>query len=211
MKVLMLNGSPNEKGCTFTALSVVAETLSNEGIDSEIVWVGNKPISGCIACGGCGTAKKCVVSDDVNDFVKKAAEADGFVIGSPVHYAGMSGTLKSFLDRAFSAGSKFESGNVFVHKPSAAVVSARRAGTTETYDQIIKYFGINQMPIVSSMYWNMVHGTRPSEILQDEEGIQVLRVLGKNLAYLLRCKEAGEEKGILPPEQEPKIRTNFIR
>ena len=211
MKVLMLNGSPHKNGCTFTALSVVAKELESEGIESEILWIGSKPISGCIGCGGCAKLQRCAVSDDVSEFLEKAKTADAFVLGSPVHYAGVSGAIKSFLDRAFYSGSRMENGNLFRHKPGAAVVSARRAGTTYTYDQLIKYFGINEMPIISSNYWNMVHGSNPEQVMQDEEGVQVMRLLGKNMAYFLKCIKAGKENGVVAPEKENKLYTNFIR
>lgn len=211
MKVLLLNGSPHEHGCTFTALSEVAKTLNAEGIETEFFWIGTKPISGCIVCGSCVKTGSCPLDNIVNTFVKRANECDGLIIGSPVYYAGINGTLKALLDRAFYSGSRFNDGKVFAHKPAAAIVSARRAGTTDSYDQIIKYFGINQMPIVSSVYWNMVHGKVPENVLKDEEGMQVMRVLAKNMAYLLKCQEAGEKSGVKKPEQEKKIYTNFIR
>ncbi len=211
MKVLMLNGSPHEKGCTFTALSIVAKELENEGIETEIIWIGSKPISGCIGCGGCATLKRCAISDDVSEFLEKAKTADAFVLGSPVHFAGMSGAMKSFLDRAFYSGSRINDGDLFRHKLGAAVVSARRAGTTETYDELIKYFGINEMPIISTNYWNMIHGSTPEQVMQDEEGVQVMRLLGKNMAYFLKCVQAGKENGVVAPEKENKVRTNFIR
>ncbi len=207
MKVLLVNGSPHKNGCTYTALCEVEKTLKEEGIETEIFWVGAKPIGGCMGCGACAALGKCVFDDVVNEFVEKAKAADGFIFGSPVHYAAASGAITSFMDRAFYSGK-----GAFSHKPASAVVSARRGGNTATYDQINKYFGISEMPIVSSKYWNMVHGNTPEEVMQDEEGLQTMRVLGRNMAYLLKCLECGRKNGIeLPkPEKERKV-TNFIR
>lgn len=208
MKVLLVNGSPHKEGCTCTALEEVAKTLNEEGIDTEIFWLGIKPISGCIGCGYCKQNKKCFIDDVVNEFVKKAEKADGFIFGTPVHYAAASGAITSFMDRAFYSGS---SKGVFKHKPAASVISARRAGTTATYDQINKYFGITEMPIISSRYWNMVHGSKSEDVLKDEEGMQAMRILARNMAYFLKCIEVGKEKGITQPKQEQIIFTNFIR
>lgn len=207
MKVLLINGSPNEAGCTFTALKEIADTLAELQIDSEILQLGKRPIRDCIGCGACGSRKgTCVFEDDlVNELIGKAAEADGFVFGSPVYYAHASGRVLSALDRAFYAG-----GSAFAHKPGAAVVSARRAGTTSALDDLNKYFMINQMPVVSSTYWNMVHGNQPEEVAQDLEGLQTMRNIASNMAWLLKCIEAGKEKGITAPVN-PKIATNFIR
>lgn len=207
MKVLLINGSPNEAGCTFTALKEIADTLAELQIDSEILQLGKRPIRDCIGCGACGSRKgTCVFEDDlVNELIGKAAEADGFVFGSPVYYAHASGRILSALDRAFYAG-----GSAFAHKPGAAVVSARRAGTTSALDDLNKYFMINQMPVVSSTYWNMVHGNQPEEVAQDFEGLQTMRNIASNMAWLLKCIEAGKEKGITAPVN-PKIATNFIR
>jgi len=210
MKVLLVNGSPHEKGCTYTALKEVADTLEKEGIDTEFFWVGNKPLAGCIACMTCVEKKKCVFDDRVNQFLNIAAEYDGFIFGTPVHWAAASGAITSFLDRAFYAdicgGRKS-----FYLKPAAAVMSARRAGTTATYDQMNKYFGLLQMPIISSQYWNMVHGTNPEEVKQDLEGLQTMRTLARNMAFFLKCKEAGLKNGVALPELEAGIFTNFIR
>jgi len=210
MKVLLVNGSPKEKGCTYTALNQIAETLRNEGIDSEIFYIGKDPITPCTACGACKKLKKCVIDDRVNEFINIAAHCDGFILGSPVHYASASGGITLFLDRAFYAGSKNEK-EIFKHKPGAAIVSARRAGTTATLDQLNKYFMINQMPVISGRYWNMVHGTSPDEVLQDKEGMQNLRILAKNFAWHLKCKQAAINAGILPPKSEDIEFTNFIR
>lgn len=207
MKVLMLNGSPHKSGCTDRALREVAAVLQEEGIASEIVWIGAKPVGGCVGCGSCGRTGKCVFDGGVNEFVQKAREADGFLFGSPVHYASASGSITGFLDRAFYSGS-----DAFRGKPGAAVVSARRAGTTAAFDQLNKYFGICQMPVVSASYWNMVHGSSAADVEQDLEGLQTMRVLGRNMAWLLKCIAAGRDAGVQPPRQEEeKQRTNFIR
>jgi multimeric flavodoxin WrbA len=206
MKVLLVNGSPHAKGCTYTALSEVAASLEKEGIETEIFQVGNKPISGCLGCGACLKTGRCVISDTVNAFLEKAAEADGFVFGSPVHYAAASGMLTSFMDRAF-----YGKGKLFAYKPAAAVMSCRRGGATATFDQINKYFTISNMPIVSSQYWNMVHGTTPDEVKQDLEGLQTMRTLGSNMAWLLKSIQAGKAAGLELPQKEAPIKTNFIR
>lgn len=207
MKVLLVNGSPHMHGCTYTALCEVEKTLKEDGIETEIFWVGIKPIAGCMGCGACGKLGKCVIDDVVNEFVEKAKEADGFIFGSPVHYAGASGALTSFMDRAFYSGSA-----AIRYKPASTVVSARRGGNTATYDQINKYYGLSQMPIVSSTYWNMVHGHTPEEVMQDEEGLQTMRVLGRNMAYLLKCIECAKQNGIEKPKPEAVRKvTNFIR
>ena len=207
MKVLLLNGSPNEAGCTFTALKEIAQTLAVFHIDSEILQLGKQPNRDCIGCGACGSRNGvCVFEDDaVNELIGKAAEADGFVFGSPVYYAHANGRVLSVLDRAFYAG-----GSAFTHTPGAAVVSARRAGTTAALDDLNKYFMINQMPVVSSTYWNMVHGNTPEEVAQDLEGLQTMRNIASNMAWLLKCIEAGKEKGIEAPVNS-KVATNFIR
>lgn len=211
MKVLLVNGSPHKEGCTYTALSEVARSLKEEGIETEIFWIGNKPIGGCIACKACAKLGRCAFEDTVNEFVEKAKEADGYIFGSPVHYASATGNLTGFMDRAFYSAFQAGKGDVFLYKPAATVISARRAGTTATYDQLNKYFGITQMPIISSRYWNMVHGSTPEDVKKDEEGMQIMKILGKNMAYYLKCIEAGKEKGIKRPEQETVHFTNFIR
>ena len=206
MKVLLINGSPRPKGCTYTALSEAARELEKEGIDTEIISIGSKPIRGCTACNRCSTLDRCAFDDDpVNAVLEKAKEADGFIFGSPVHYAGASGGMTSFLDRLFYAG------DCFSNKPGAAVVSCRRGGATAAFDQLNKYFTISGMPVVSSQYWNMVHGNTPDEVRQDLEGMQTMRTLGRNMAWLLKCIQAGKEAGVKLPEQEPRIATNFIR
>lgn len=210
MKVLLVNGSPHEAGCTFTALREIADTLNAEGIDTEVFWIGNKPISGCIACRTCATRRACVINDRVNNFLDMAAGYDGFIFGTPVHWAGASGAMTSFLDRAFYVDHR-SGRNLFFLKPAAAVMSARRAGTTATWDQMNKYFGLMQMPIITSRYWNMVHGTTPEEVKQDAEGMQCMRFLARNMAWLLKCRQAGIQAGVPFPEQETVTFTNFIR
>lgn len=206
MKVILVNGSPKEKGCTYTALCEVAGALEKNGIETEIFQVGARPIAGCIGCGACSKSGRCFVDDGVNDFVEKAKTADGFVFGSPVHYAAASGALTSFLDRAF-----YGKGAVFAGKPGAAIVSCRRGGASAAFDQLNKYFTISNMPVVSSQYWNQVHGNTPEEVLKDAEGLQTMRTLGNNMAWLLKCIEAGAAAGITFPEREPAVKTNFIR
>ena len=207
MKVLLINGSPNEMGCTYTALSEVAGALEKEGIETEIFHIGKKPIRGCIGCGGCTkNNNRCVFDDDVvNQAIAKAEEADAYVIGSPVYFASANGALIAMLDRMFYAG------KCFAYKPAAAVVSARRAGTTASIDEINKYFSIRNMPVVSSKYWTMVHGNTPEEVKQDLEGMQNMRTLGRNMAWLLQCLDAGKKAGISIPEAETPVKTNFIR
>lgn len=207
MKVLLVNGSPHKRGCTYTALAEVAGALGNEGVDTEIFHIGIKPISGCTACLKCRETGRCSIDDVVNKFLDLAESADGFVFGTPVHYAAASGAMTSFMDRAFYA----QMGGLFAFKPAAAVVSCRRAGATATFDQINRYFTIANMPIVSSQYWNMVHGAKPEDVRQDLEGLQTMRTLGANMAWLLRSIEAGRAAGIELPELETPVRTNFIR
>ena len=210
MKVLLVNGGPHKNGCTFTALTQIAETLQEEGVESDIFWIGNKPISGCLGCKVCATRKACVIDDKVNEFLDLAADYDGFVFGTPGRWAGATGAITSFLDRVFYAD--FCSGRSnFYLKPAAAIMSARRAGTTATWDQMNKYFGLMQMPIVTSRYWNMVHGAAPDQVKEDLEGMQCMRFLARNMAWFLRCKEAGEKAGVPLPRQEQITFTNFIR
>jgi len=208
MRVLLVNGSPHAKGCTYTALLEVAKELENQGIETEMFQIGAKPVSGCLGCGVCEKTGRCFINDSVNEFSEKAMDADGFIFGSPVHYASASGMLTSFLDRVFYSN---QTADRFGNKPAAAVVSARRAGTTATFDQINKYFAISNMPIVSSQYWNMVHGFTPEDVGRDLEGMQIMRSLGINMAWLLKSIEAGKAAGIPLPEREDKIFTNFIR
>ncbi|WOO34614.1 flavodoxin family protein [Anaerocolumna sp. AGMB13020] len=207
MKVLLINGSPNIHGCTYTALEEVAKTLEEEQIETEIFHIGSKPVRGCMDCGVCYKFPgKCAYGDDtVNEAIELAEKADGLIFGAPVHYASASGAMTSFLDRFFYCGQGFP------YKPGAAVVSLRRAGSTASLDQLNKYFTISSMPIVSSQYWNMVHGNTPEEVKQDIEGMQIMRTLGRNMAWLLKCIEAGKNTGIPLPKKEERIFTNFIR
>lgn len=211
MKVLLVNGSPHKEGCTYTALCEVAKTLNKEGIETEIFWIGNKPLGGCIACLKCREKDVCVFDDAVNRCREKAYEADGFVFGSPVHYGAASGNMTAFMDRLFYSELGGNGNKAFYMKPAAAVISARRAGTTATFDQLNKYFTIQEMPVVSSRYWNMVHGTNAGEVKQDAEGLLTMRVLGRNMAYLLKCQEAARKAGVPLPEREETVFTNFIR
>lgn len=211
MKVILVNGGPHKEGCVNAALEEVANELNKSGVETEIFWIGVKPIAGCIACGNCAKTGKCVFDDVVNEFVEKAKDADGFIFGTPVHYGAASGAITSFMDRVFYSAASSGKSDRFMFKPAACVISARRGGTTATYDQLNKYFGITQMPIISSRYWNMVHGNTPEQVKQDKEGMQIMRILGRNMAYYLKCIEAGKEKGINPPEQETTTLTNFIR
>ena len=205
MKVLLVNGSYHEKGCTYTALAEVAKALNANGVETEIYWLGQNQVSGCKGCWACKKIKKCVIDDGMNEFVEKAGEFDGFVFGSPVYYASAAGAMLSFMDRVFYSG-----GKKLAYKPAASVVSCRRGGASTTFDVLNKYYTINNMPVVGSNYWNEVHGNKPEEVLQDEEGLQTMRILGNNMAWLLKCLEKGKEAGI-EPVKERKIRTNFIR
>lgn len=210
MQVLLVNGSPHQYGCTYTALKEIANQLAQEGIKSEIYYIGTDAIRPCLACRECAKLGKCILNDKVNEFVDKAAKFDGYIIGSPVHYGSASGVIVPFLDRVFF--SSFLGGrNIFRHKPAAAIVSARRAGTTFSLDQLNKYFQISEMPIISGRYWNMVHGANATEVIKDKEGMQNMRILAKNMAYHLKCKENAAKCGILPPEPEKIEFTNFIR
>lgn len=208
MKVLMINGSCNEQGCTYTALSEVAKVLNNEGIETEIIQLGKAAYRDCIGCGACRKLNnRCVFNDDIiNQIIEKAEKADGFVFGSPVYYAHPSARLQAVLDRVFYAGS-----SVFAFKPGAAVVSARRAGTTASLDVINKYFTISQMPVVSSSYWNNVHGISAEQVSEDTEGLQTMRNIGHNMAWMLKCIEKAKNDGIELPRVESGERTNFIR
>lgn len=194
MKVLMINGSPNREGCTYTALKEIETELHSAGIETEIVQIGKAPVRGCTACMQCKDSR-CVFDDDiVNRIIEKAEQADGIILGSPVHFAAAAGSLSSVLDRAFFAGRK-----AFTYKPGAAIVSLRRGGDTSAFDQLNKYFTIASMPVVSSRYWNMVFGNSPDEVRQDAEGMKIMRTLGRNMAWLLGCIEAGKNAGIKAP------------
>ena len=205
MKALLINGSPHANGCTYTALSIVAEELQKNGIETEIVHIGNKDIRGCIACGKCYELGHCVFNDMVNEVAQKFEKADGLVVGSPVYYAGPNGTLTNLLDRLF-----YSAHYDLRMKVGAAVVSARRGGTTAAFDRLNKYFTISEMPVVSSRYWNMVHGHTPEDVMKDEEGCQIMRVLGRNMAFLIRAIAAERERNGLP-EKVVASYTNFIR
>ena len=205
MKVLMINGSPERNSCTERALKEIAGTLGSAGIESEIVTIGREVIRGCQACGGCEKLGKCVFDDVVNRVAARLDEFDAFIVGSPVYYASGNGTVYSFMDRLFySAGSRLR------YKPAAAIAVARRAGTTATLDTLIKYFTINEMPVVSSTYWNMVHGFTPADVEKDLEGLQTMRNIGHNMAWMLRCIEAGKAAGVAMPASERGHWTHFI-
>lgn len=205
MKVILFNGSPKKNGCTYTALTEIEKELNKEGIETEIFHAG-AATKGCLGCGYCAKNGKCITDDCVNEAAQLVKGADAVVLGSPVHYAAASGMMTSFLDRLFySAGASLKL------KPCAVVASCRRGGSTATLDQLLKYPGINQMPVVNAQYWTMVHGTTPDEVKQDLEGMQAMRTIGKNMAWLLKCIDAGKNAGINPPEAENKIKTNFIR
>ena len=206
MKVLLINGSPNERGCTYTALAEAQKVFEKNGIETEIVYLGKKPFAGCVACGICRKAGYCVYNDTVNEVIDQLEDIDGLIVGSPVYYAGVSGQITSFLDRLFFAASSKMAG-----KPAASIVSCRRGGASAAFEIINKYFMMTNMPVVTSQYWNQVHGNTPEEVLQDEEGLQTVRVLAQNMIWLMRSIEAGKAAGVEYPEYEPKIRTNFIR
>lgn len=206
MKVLMLNGSANAKGNTYTALEEIGKQLEKEGVDYEIFQIGADPVRDCIGCGQC-TESGCIFTEDrVNEFIAKAKEADGFVFGTPVYYAHPSGRIQAFLDRVF-----YSSGRAFSFKPGASVAVARRGGTTASFDVLNKYFGISQMPVVGSTYWNNVHGAAQGEAAQDAEGLQTMRNLARNMAWMLKCLETGKEAGVALPETERTYKTNYIR
>ena len=206
MKVMLVNGSPHKQGNTYRSLVEIANTLKEEGVDSEIFWIGGKPIAGCQGCGACRKLGRCVINDVVNEFLAVSGDFDGFIFGSPVHWAGASGAMTSCMDRIFYADR-----GQFYMKPAAAICVARRAGTTATWDQMNKYFGLVQMPIVTSQYWNMTHGGAPGEVEQDGEGLQTMRTLARNMAFMLKCFQVGRENGVALPKREDGIFTNFIR
>ena len=207
MKVLLVNGSPHAHGCTDAALREVAGAIEAEGLETEFFWIGNKPVNGCLGCRACRDGHCAFGAEDgVNALIDAIRAADGVVIGGPVHYAGPAGNLHSVLDRVFYAKGSFAG------KPGAAVLSCRRSGGTASFDVLNKYFTISEMPVVSSRYWNVVHGNTPEEVRQDAEGMQVMRTLGRNMAWLLKCIEAGKQAGIgYPPREEKLAFTNFIR
>ncbi len=206
MKVLLLNGSPHKNGCTHTALAEVASVLTARGIEIEEVWIGTKAIAGCIACGSCRAGGRCAFEDVVNEVADRIGEYQGIIVGSPVYYAGISGQVTAFLDRLF-----YMKGRAMEHMVGAGVVSCRRGGASAAFDIINKYFLMNNMYVVGSQYWNQVHGNTPEEVMQDAEGLQTMRTLGENMAYLLRAMSAAEAEGVPEPKMGDKIRTNFIR
>ena len=206
MKVLRINGSPNEEGCTYTALTEVERTLNKNGIETELLWLGNAPVANCVDCGFCRQQGRCVHDDAVNRVIDELDSISALVVGSPVYYASASGQLCSFMDRLFHSCGRRMAG-----KLGASVVSCRRGGASAAFDRLNKYFTISNMPIVSSQYWNQVHGNTPEEVMQDEEGLQTMRTLAENMAWLIKCIEAGRRAGIELPEYEKRIGTNFIR
>lgn len=204
MKVMLFNGSPHRDGCIFTVLSEIAAVLSKNGVDSEILHIGNKPVRGCIDCRHCADGNGCVFKDELyTEFVEKAEASDGIIIGSPVYYAGPSGSVCALLDRVF-----FSAGKKLRYKPAACVVNCRRGGASAAFDRLNKYFTINRMPVVSSIYWNATHGNTPEQVRQDAEGMQIMRTIGGNMAYLLKSIAKGGEP---LPEEEERAWTNFIR
>lgn len=205
MKVLMINGSPHPRGCTYMALHEMEQVLQAAGAETQVLHVGAEQIGGCIACGGCAATGRCVRGGLVNDAIDAMETADALVLGSPVHYASISGAMSAFCDRLFYAS------DGWANKPCACVVSARRAGTTAALDQLIKYPMISNMPVVSSQYWPMVHGAAPEQVVQDEEGLQTMRQLARNLLWLMQCIAAGDAAGVPRPETEARKFTNFIR
>jgi multimeric flavodoxin WrbA len=205
MKVILVNGSPRQNGCTFTGLTIIKEQLAENGVDSEIYQVGNKPVPGCISCMSCKQTGKCVFGDDlVNTVAEAMKEADGIILGSAVHYASATGAATSFFDRLFSC----LDWKYFKLKFGACIVSCRRGGASATFDQLNKYFTICQMPIVSSCYWNQIHGFTPEDVMKDEEGVRTMKILANNMAYLIKCKYAGN---VAIPEEPPMAMTHFIR
>ena len=212
MKVLMLNGSFNPEGSTRAGLDIMAESFAAEGVSSEIVTVGGKPIADCIACGKCAELKRCVfASDGVNEFAEKAKGADGFVFGTPVYYAHPSGRILSFLDRLFFSSRLANGYENLRHKPVAAIVVARRAGTSASFDVLNKYAGISQMITVGSTYWNEFHALAKEDVPEDGEGVQTLRNLARNMAYVMKCLKAGRDAGVMPPAAKEEVFTNFVR
>jgi multimeric flavodoxin WrbA len=208
MKVCLINGSPHEKECTYTALMEVGNTLKADGIDFDVYWLGTAPIAGCKGCGYCDKVDRCVTDGDpVNAFVPRVDDYDGFVFGSPVHFAGISGSMKSFMDRFFYVVQR----DKLRLKAAGVVLSARRAGTTAAFDQLIKYPTISEMALISSSYWNMVHGFTADEVRQDKEGMRTMRVLGHNMAWYLKARDAAIKAGLPAPQTEEPAWTHFIR
>ena len=206
MKVLLVNGSPHQHGCTHTALKEASEAFNARGVETEILWVGNGPVAGCTACGACRKTGKCVFDDVVNRIIEKLDEYDGFIFGTPVYYGGPSGQILGVMNRLF-----YSNARRMAHKCAAAVVSCRRGGSTATFQQMNMHFMMTNMIVIASQYWNQVHGNIPEETLQDEEGLQTMRVLAENMTYVLRCQEAGKAAGVPAPQYEKRISTDFIR
>ena len=207
MKVILINGSPNRDGCTNRALTEVANSLREEGVETQIFQIGNQPVRGCNGCGACEKLGKCIHEEDVaNTMLALMQEADGIIIGTPVYYSGVNGALCALLDRVFFSG-----GNTLAGKPAAAVISARRSGTTAAFQRLNQYFSIKKMPIVTSQYWNNVHGYTREDVEQDLEGLQTMRILGKNMAWILKLIQSGKALGLSFPEGEEPVYTDFIR
>lgn len=204
-KILLINGSPHEHGCTYTALKEIADTLSKNSVETEFFHIGKKPVAGCIACGKCSATGKCIFDDSVNTILDKLDDYDGIIVGSPVYYAGPSGQLCAFLDRLFYCSQGRMAG-----KLAASVVSCRRGGASAAFDRLNKYFGISNMHIVGSQYWNQVHGFTPEDVYRDKEGLQTMRTLAQNMAWLLQNIQNGKLQGIQPPQYEKRIATHFI-
>lgn len=210
MKVLAINGSPHKEGNTYLAIRAAADSLEAAGIECEILHTGHKAVRGCIACGMCAKNKneRCAIDDDVNEWIRQMKAADGIILAAPVYYAGIAGTMKALCDRAFYvAGSN---GGLFRYKPGAALVALRRGGGVATFDQLNHYFTISEMPVVSSSYWNAIHGAKAGEALEDGEGLHTARTMGANMAWILKLIEHG--KGVVDmPRREKKVWTNFVR
>lgn len=204
-KILLINGSPHEHGCTYTALKEIADTLSKNSVETEFFHIGKKPVAGCIACGKCSATGKCIFDDSVNTILDKLDDYDGIIVGSPVYYAGPSGQLCAFLDRLFYCSQGRMAG-----KLAASVVSCRRGGASAAFDRLNKYFGISNMHIVGSQYWNQVHGFTPEDVYRDKEGLQTMRTLAQNMAWLLQNIQNGKLQGIQPPQYEKRVATHFI-
>lgn len=211
MKVVAFNGSPKPEGNTYHALKIVIGELEKQGIETEIITVGTRAISGCVACGQCIKNKdeQCSIKNDgVNDWIQKMKDADGVILGSPVHYAAVAGNMKSFLDRAFYVAGV--NGSLFRHKVGASVAAVRRSGGLPTFNELNNFLNYSEMFIPTSNYWNVIHGTKPGEALQDEEGVQIMETLGKNMAYLLNLIKEGKKK-VENHDMEKKVYTHFIR
>lgn len=206
MKILLVNGSPHQHGCTYTALDEAARALNANGIETEILWLGTKAMQGCIACGGCKVSGCCVFDDQVARVTRELDSIDGFIFGTPVYYGGPSGTVQAFMDRLFHSAGRRMAGKV-----AAAVVSCRRGGSTAAFQSMNMYFQMTNMIVITSQYWNQIHGNTREEALQDAEGLQTMRILAENMRYVLQCLAAGKEKGVAPLSCEPRTATNFIR